>query len=270
MKPTWIIENFVKESSYIELAQAVEKADYPLILIKDFNSKQIEYLNGQCVIFNGSIQMVELIKCTLNKAYPVAYCHFEKYLCQAYYPYFVNYLFNDHCAWTTLEQFYYKKWFYYGIFGKEAMLFIRPNSGDKPFTARLLDIQDIEKFYKENEHLKYEMVVISTPKNILGEWRVVVSKKGIISVSCYKYQNLITKVPGAPSNVIALAEELLNKINYYPDSVFCYDICQDNDSKPYLLELTSFSSAGLYATNKDKIVKEVSEIVIEDFNNHVL
>ncbi len=54
-------------------------------------------------------------------------------------------------------------------------------------------------------------------------------------------------------------------MDYYPDSVFCYDICQDGDGECFLLELTSFSSAGLYATNKAAIVKRVSEIAEAEY-----
>ena len=57
-----------------------------------------------------------------------------------------------------------------------------------------------------------------------------------------------------------LAEKLLN-VDYYPDSVFCMDIAGDNDGNYWLLELNSFSSAGLYASNKKDIVTKVSDIV---------
>ena len=45
-------------------------------------------------------------------------------------------------------------------------------------------------------------------------------------------------------------------------------ICEDNDGDFWLMELTSFSSAGLYATKKELIVKRVSEIALEDYEKN--
>lgn len=55
---------------------------------------------------------------------------------------------------------------------------------------------------------------------------------------------------------------------YYPDSLFCVDICQDADGDYWLLELTSFSPAGLYSMQKDLVAKRVSEIVEMEYQEH--
>ena len=47
------------------------------------------------------------------------------------------------------------------------------------------------------------------------------------------------------------------------------DIAEDNDGKYWLLELNSFSSAGLYASNKDNIVKKVSEIAEKEYDEYL-
>ena len=64
MKIIWVIENFVKESSYTELIDAVKRAGHDLIVINgDYSRSIFNHLRGknQCVIFNGSIQMTELL-----------------------------------------------------------------------------------------------------------------------------------------------------------------------------------------------------------------
>lgn len=282
MQVNWIIENFAKESSYKELADAVKAAGHPLLELNgDYNKKilrdkldlnyvsvsDIAIYNNSAVIFNGSIEMAKLVQKELEMGcFPVTYSTFNKYKCSSYYSYFSNYLFNDRYCLVSLRDFYKNKFFYYGVFGKEALIFIRPDSGEKEFQAQLLDLLDIDRFFENHKHLEHELVLISTPKNILWEGRVVVSrKKEIIAHSTYRFQDQVTKIPSIPSGAIELAEKLLN-IDFYPDSVFCYDLCQDNDGKFYLLELTSFSSAGLYACDKAKIVDTVSKIAAEDFN----
>ena len=83
-------------------------------------------------------------------------------------------------------------------------------------------------------------------------------------MSSYRYQGLLTRIPSAPHGATEKCKELL-EVGYYPDNVFCIDIAQDNDGNFWMMELTSFSSAGLYATKKEPIVNRVSEIAMEDY-----
>jgi len=45
-----------------------------------------------------------------------------------------------------------------------------------------------------------------------------------------------------------------------PDKVFCVDVVQDTGGDFWVMELTSFSSAGLYACNVDKIAELLQDI----------
>lgn len=106
-------------------------------------------------------------------------------------------------------------------------------------------------------------------KNILWEGRFIVSKdKEVIAYSTYRFQGNVCLIPSVPPETLKFCKMLLEKVNYVPDSVFCLDICQSGDGEPFLLELTSFSSAGLYAANKYDIVKKVSQIAENDYNQY--
>ena len=144
------------------------------------------------------------------------------------------------------------KWDLYAWLGKEAILFIRPDSGEKDFPAELVDLKDIDKLV---ENYDYDgLAVVSTPKNFIGEWRFVVSKEGIYAVSSYKYQGVLTCVPSAPAGATELVYKVLDK-GYFPDKVFCVDVVQGMDNQFWVMELTSFSSAGLYACDVKKIAQ---------------
>lgn len=268
MNVKWIIENFTNEQSYDEVISSVKTLGYEYQVIKgDYKHSDLEkYKNGShCVIFLGSIEMTKIVQKELPNCFPVAYCHHPNYLCSKYYSYFGKYLFNDRYALISLGELYRQMFFFYGIFGKEALMFIRPDSGDKLFQAQLLDLLDLERFVKTNKHLEHELVLVSSPKNIKWEGRFIVSKyKEIIGYSTYRFQDQITKIPSVPPESMELVKELL-EIGYYPDTVFCMDICQDSDNKFWLMELNSFSSAGLYASNKEVVVKRVSEIAEQDY-----
>ncbi len=272
MKIHWIVENLVKEKSFRELQLAIQELGYPLIEINgDYTSKMLEPLPvGSCVLVNGSIKMVKMIRDELiGECYPIHYCNFEKYKCSAYYSHYGPYLFNDKYAMMSLKEICRQKYDVWGHYGKDAMIFIRPDSGEKTFQAGLLDIIDIDQLHNSNKDCEHDMVLVSTPKNILWEGRFVVSKhKEVVAYSTYRFQGNICLIPSVPPETLKFCKMLLEKVEYYPDSVFCLDICQSGDGNPFLLELTSFSSAGLYACNKNDIVKKVSQIAEDDHNQY--
>lgn len=267
MEITWIVENFTKEQSYIDLLDAAKAAGHKTIDIKGgYDSSILKSLKTErnCVVFNGSIEMAKIVKKELSNCYPVIYSDFNKFKCSEYYSYFGNKLFNDKYAIISLSELSRQRFLYYGMFGKDALIFIRPDSGEKTFQAQLLDIIDLDRFVAKNEDIKHGLVVVSTPKSIRGEWRVVCSKEGVIDYSLYNYQGQISKIRSIPNEALDFVKEILN-VGYFPDDVFCVDICSDFDNNYWMLELTSFSSCGLYACDKPNIVKSVSEIALENF-----
>ena len=273
MEVNWIIENFTKEPSFKGLSEAVEKAGYPLIRIEgDYNRDALSPLRklpfGQygCAIVSGSIKMCKILQEELDNYSPVLYSTFKNYKCSAYYSHFGPHLFNDKYCIMSLKEIVRQKFDIWGHYGKDSLIFIRPDSGEKTFQAGLLDIQDLPQLYDSNKDFEHDLMIVSTPKNIKWEGRFVVSKyKKIIAYSTYRFQGNVTRIPSVPPETLKFCKELLDKVDYHPDSVFCYDLCQDNDGECWLMELTSFSSAGLYECNKDDIVRHVSEIAYQDF-----
>lgn len=267
----WLIENFVDNNGYDDLIKEVRNQGMECIVLDiknhfELNPNLIE--DGDCVVFQGSIQLFKKLKQELNAA-PIGWMTSENYLCSKYYPYFQKYLFNDNHVLTTLANLKHNKWWFYGAFGKDAVIYVRPDSGEKSFSGQLLDLQDFDRVW--NNKIGYsandsDVIVVSTPKNIRGEWRfIVTNKKEIIGVSSYMYQGQRTYVPSAPAKAEALCREILD-IGWYPDPVFTLDIAEDNDCNYWLMEFNSFTSAGTYGAKKDLIVKRVSEIAKEQYN----
>jgi len=260
----WIVENLVKEKSYLALTEEIERQGIPIHKINsDFYKNNLTFIKNARVMTNGSIEICKLIKLHLSDCAPVTYSTFENYLCSTYYPYFEPYLFNDNYIMAPLESINRRKWWFYSLMGKDSTMFVRPDGGDKEFKADLIDIEDWDSFYESCADIKNSLAVVSSPKNIIGEWRFVVTQhKEILAVSSYRFQGLVTKVPSAPVGATEFVKEIL-EVGYYPDPVFCIDVVMDSDSRFWLMELTSFSSAGLYACKMENIVRRVKEIVVE-------
>ena len=270
MKTKWIIENFTDSEDYRDLISSIKDSGRYCFVIGrhnhfDFNPAGFE--ENDCVIVQGSIQMTKNIASRLpTGCFPIAYNNWNNYLCSTYYPYFQNLLFNDKNEFTSLKNLKDNKFYFYEKFGKDALIFVRPDSGEKTFQAQLLDLQDFDRFWEngiQSSAKDDDLILVSTPKKINGEWRFVCSKYGngeIIASSTYQYQGQRTLIPSAPLGAIEFVHDVLD-IKWFPDSIFCVDVFQDGDGEFWLGELTSFSSAGLYSTNKSAIVKRVNEIV---------
>ncbi len=280
MNPKWLIEDFTQDSWYRDLIKEVKKQGMECIVLditNHFDLKPGLIKNRETdlgfpipdfVIFQGSIQLFRKLKKELP-AYPLGWMTDPSYLCSRYYPHFQKYLFNDRHVFTTVANLIHNKFWFYGQFGKEAVIYVRPDGGDKAFAGRLLDLQEFDKFW-ENDVLsncqKDSMLMVSTPKNIRGEWRYICTyKKEIIGTSLYRYQDQQTYIPSAPEKATALCNTIL-ELGWYPDPVFTIDICEDMDGNYWLLEINSFTSAGTYAADKSKIVSKVTEIATEQYN----
>ena len=270
MKTTWLIENYSDGDDYRDLIASVIDSGRGCHVIDkhnyfDFNPEK--YKEIKPLLFQGTIQLGKKVKKELPNA--TLFCSEEKFLCSRYYPFFQKYLFNDRHISTTVKDLKERKFEFYAKFGKEALIWVRPDSGDKTFSGQLIDLQDFDRFWSNKIVCNVEdsdIVYISTPKTVVGEYRFVVSENKIIANSTYLFQKQSVLIPSVPKKATDLVNELL-KVDYKPDLVYCFDICSDGDDNFWLLEITSFSVAGLYMCDKKKIAEEVSRIVEETHEN---
>jgi hypothetical protein len=266
----WIIENFTNSTDYVELAEAVIASGRELQLLSRKNNFEIDYSrysDGDLVLFQGSIQTSKNAAQNLPNCRPILFNSEDKLKCSSYCGAFAEFLFNNKYEIVTVGFLKKEKFEFYRRFGKDALIFIRPDDGDKKFSGQLLDLQDFDKFWDNNivcNAKDDDSVLISTPKTITGEWRFIVKKDGIISCSTYFYQGQKTLIPNAPTGATSLVNDILS-VGYHPDKVYAIDICQDADGNFWLLEFNSFSSSGLYACNKRKIVDDVNSLVESEY-----
>lgn len=264
-KAHWVIDNCRDDSDTPDLVKAIEKSGrtYQVLKGKDvweLSPEHFKEIGWRPIIAIGSIQFINQVQ----TYFPSVHCWNTKnsYLCSNYYKYFDGLLFNDRHSLIPAGELTRNKWLYFGHYSKEAVVFLRPDDGDKSFKGGPFDLQYFDKDWakiKQNLH-DSDLVLISTPKNIKGEFRFICIEDRIVASSTYIYGGQRTLIPSVPPEALEKCKEVLKR-GYFPDPVFSVDICQDGDGQMWLLELNSFSSCGLYACDKDVIVKEVSELV---------
>jgi hypothetical protein len=157
-----IYENVCQEFAFDKLVKEFQES----YKVKDWDSKVPH--EG---FFLGSIEGCNWMR--KNRPNVKHFSTFENYTCSAYYPKMQELLFNDKYAFIPFKDLSRRKWDLYAWLGKEALVFIRPDSGEKEFPAEIVDLKDIDKLV---DNYDYEgLAVVSTPKNMVGEWRFVVS-----------------------------------------------------------------------------------------------
>lgn len=270
MKVKWVIENFVSDNGYEELIDEVKKQGHECCVIRyePFQSGNYDKVcqDTDCVVFQGSINLGEQLQREKPNWVPGVIATWKNYECHEYYPFIAQHLFNRNYGIYRVDELLENRWNIFALFGEDATIWMRPSSGKKPFTARLVDLEEYEKFIN-TWVIPYtngnDWIVISTPKKIRGEWRFICNNnQEVIAYSCYLYQGNRIYVPSAPIEAIQKCKDILwemNHMNYWPDPFFAVDIWEDFDGKFSLGELNAFSSCGLYKCKKDPIVWEVSQ-----------
>ncbi len=251
----WLVEDIGDRYSD-KFLTAIRSAGIDPAYFKDLN--KIKLNKDKYYLFNGSISTAEKL---VQAGYKTNIPNFDNYLYSKYSSAFGSEMFNDDYAIASLSELNRRKFYYYGMFGVEANIFIRPDSGKKTFTGTLLDLLDFDKFIYEKESIKHDLVIISKPKPINGEWRFVVSKDGIISQSTYSYQGQVTLIPSAPVGATKFVEKLL-EFGYFTDKLVVFDICESNIGFFHLLEVNAFCTSGLYACDRSKIVDAAMKLYL--------
>jgi hypothetical protein len=266
---SWIVENFSEGEDITNLIACLRDKGIPTTVIGRKNGFEYKHIThtDQCLVFYGSINMARIIENHCKTCKPVTWADPTSFLCSSYYPRFSEFLFNDKHAFMKIKDLRTSMWDVYSKFGRDAMIFIRPDSGDKTFSGQLLDVQDFESFFVNAikcSATDEDQIVVSTPKNILGEWRYLVSQNEIIAVSCYRFHQKTALIPSAPEPATKLVKKILDSAAL-PAIVCAVDIAEDSDHNYWLMEFNSFNSCGLYAMNVEPIVNKITQIAWHEY-----
>ncbi len=260
----WIVENssFDRDSTY-NLLKSLKKLKIPYI---DFeyklfmNWKDVYEGIGDIdsnVISYGSLNFINKIQ-KIESYKPGSYCNFRNLECKNYYTSkLLPYLLNSKYYIMTWEFFKLKAEYLFKEF--EGKIFIRPNSGKKVFTGMVVYedsyLYDFSTTFNRVED--NTLVIVAPVKEVTKEWRFFVSKNNVIT-GCQFYENgklyVNTKVDKEAKDLAKLVSNLYN-----PDLIFVVDIGKTNEDVYKVIELNSFSCAGIYACDTDKIVLEVNK-----------
>lgn len=150
-------------------------------------------------------------------------------------------------------------------------VFIKPNTDTKEFAGTVVTAEKLREWvdgmmksgYLEESFLDAE-VLVSKPKTIGCEWRIVVVDGQIAAHSVYRQYGILKPEIWLPEDAKAFVLSAIGVYNPLP--VYVLDICQVADGSYRVIEINTFNSAGWYACDVPSIMSSVTSFVE---NHHV-
>lgn len=197
--------------------------------------------------------------------FPGMYCNFYNYRCSMYYNFFYKHILNQDFLFTTVGSLQEKTHIagLKKLFGPKV--FMKSDSGRRWLDGQVIDLDNGLPISLEGLK-KDTLIMISSPKEIHGEFRFVVRKNNIVWGCQYKGE----KDPYL-SEVQKYVQFIIDDVDWIPENLWVIDaatirnsgLCLDGEVK--ILELNSFSCSGLYDCDPADIVREASEQAVEDY-----
>lgn len=273
MTPKWLIQDvFADRENVPLLVDEIKKQGMEVKIASQDAHHHKSFLDmfepTDCVITYGSLQFEGQVN-REAKWIPGAYCTLANFDCTKYYPMYGDSLLNSNYIMLPYGELERQKEFLFDKLSIDRTVFIRPNRGNKVFTGKAIYKED---WNKEIGYLGYyqvkpeELCVVAEPRNVVDEYRFVVVDGEVIAGSQYKQDDVVVKEPGYPQEAFILANNLAKR--YQPDRAFVLDICKTRAGNYYLLEINSFSAAGLYACDLEPVVREVSRIALAEWKEY--
>ena len=256
----WLIEPEVFQTDSRPLIAALKKLGikYTDVRFGTPYPETLASLGTEPTVYHGSLQFAKLIKNTPNHNVKV-YCTLPKYECVYYYPRLGKYLLNSDYVMIPFGDLARRKSWPFKVLGQNS-LFFRPSSGYKTFTGLVLTEDELVKempFWKRN--VDPEALIIAAPVQAVDkEWRVVIVGKKVITAGQYAENGNSVRNSDVPEKVLAFAQEVADS-GYNPDPAWTIDV-GETAGELKVVEVGSFSCAGLYACDCEAIITAVNKI----------
>lgn len=166
---------------------------------------------------------------------------------------------NRHGVMTTWAQFQARKDFWFKLFPGERV-FVRPNSGFKVFTGTTVTLDewdyDIQGLEKCTGVMRETPMMVAPAQEIKGEFRFVVAEGKVIAGSEYRWDNVLDIRRDWPQECFDLAEQVAQH-EWQVDIAYTCDVALTPEGAK-VVEVNSFSCAGLYACDLELVVDGIS------------
>jgi len=258
MNVKWLMQNLMLERGPqpVTLAVAAGELGHEVFIVDKNNLDTVSYKEGDCVITYGTVEFVKQVQRKFPRWWtPGAFMRLENLRFSAFAAYHGANLLNDDFVILPFSEVVRRRPQAWG-----NAIFMRPDGSTKSFTGFVVSEDDFDfeiNSLRQTCHVHpNEMVVVATPKIIHKEFRFVVANGAVVAGSSYSWDKSVLPKGDWDPDCFMLAHEIA-KHHWQADTVYTCDVAM-TDLGPRLVELNSFSSAGLYACNLYHVVDAVA------------
>lgn len=265
MKPSWLIQTNIEGVDTGSMIAEVAAQGMVVIPIQysygEYFRFGSDYDRNACVICYGDIDFVrQVVKSA--PFIPGVWCNFNNMKCSTYYAYLGDHLLNQQYLMMPIGDLS-RRWVDLTIAWDRGSLFIRPDSGTKPFTGYVVAPDESYKIQTLIQTVGPETLVVVAPeKEITAEWRFVICDRKVVA-GCQYLPNELSNYP--PSS-FRLAEIIATQ-EWQPDLCYTVDIVE-SEGEVRLMEINGFSCAGLYGCDMVSIVCWASKAAIKEWKDY--
>lgn len=271
MKPLWLIETGVwKDDNVSRMIKII--GDLGLTVHAEpfthLGGTEFEIVDDDCpIIYYGSLNTGDYLRIHHRNWVPFMWFDPGIFSCRSYYAHWGQFLLQEHYGFYPLAELPRLKDDLYRIFGKEDMVFIRPNDNDKSFNGRLVPIDNFAQWYEETQFTNPDpasLVVVSFPVRIEAEWRFVIADRKIVAGTHYKWVGKLEMSKDSLRKAALFAKEVASA-PWQPRAIYCLDLAYNGAGQFRLVEIGGINSAGLYHCELQPVIQAMNAIAIRDF-----
>jgi hypothetical protein len=280
INPKWFVEDFHPDNRFGDLAVEAKNQGCDVYVEKyiPMEGMDLSFIDkDDCVLTQTSINFALQIKKQTNWN-PGPWLTVENYECVHYYPILQNAnipLFNGTCLFDTRINVEKGIGKYVEAIGEPSTgrIFIRPSSGIKPFTGMVFIAKEpyfsSDWFWVREGTKEEDILLMARPvgneDRIVAEWRFIAAEGEILTGSQYKKESESDYSSSFEQQALELAKETAKV--YQPDPMYTVDICKNAKDEFSVMELNSFSCAGLYGCDLKPVVTRAIEIARKQYGN---
>ena len=270
MKLAWLIDANLVAEEQPDLVSHIKSLGYPVHkLSSTLDMPKIQY-EPECVYaFLGSFE--ELRRVQKHCSISVATYGLNKLINRSGY---VSYIPND-CflnadsimiTWGQLANHPSR---FFDMF-KTDRLFVRPDSGSKTFSGQVFETSTIleeMKFLDRYSSVAPKTIIwVGGAKTIEQEYRFWISAGKVVTWSEYSWDKTPVNNSVPPSKIVMDMAEQVANYEWQVDRIYTIDITEHHEVAK-IIELNSFSCAGLYNCDGKKLLETVSRDILAEWED---
>ncbi|MBN9415457.1 hypothetical protein ABS71_11530 [bacterium SCN 62-11] len=254
----WAIQsNLVNAADLEKLLSACREQGLPAVTFETvpFSNQPPELDADMPTVFYGSTGCMSCVSQT-GKWNPGVFFDPEKFSFPEWGKAYGSHCLNGEARETTLAELAQED------HSDERLFFLRPIHDDKSFAGEVMSFGEIRKWVGELDDTTVlspqTPILVAEPVGISHEWRLFLVDGKVSTGSHYRTRQRLDVYADLPEAVVAFAEKLAAL--WRPAPVFVLDVASSADQL-YLVEINCFNSAGFYASDVAKLVRDVSRYV---------